>query len=257
MQMKKALLIGINYNDLDESIRLKGCINDSYKIKHLLMDQYSFEEKDIILMNDEVDNEKYLPTRKNIIRELYNIKNESQDTEVWLYYSGHGSFIKDMNCDEESAYDSVIMPLDYKVRGYILDDQLYRIINEYICKTIIIFDSCHSGTICDLPWKYEYITNNNFDIKQISTIEMNNKNITLLSSSLDSQTSIELYYKKYQIGIGIFTNAFLFALINNEFNGPVTKIYNDICIYLRERDFSQNPVLSSSMRIPNYNFISK
>jgi hypothetical protein len=255
--MKKALLIGINYNNLDESIQLKGCINDSYKIKHLLIHQYSFEEKDITLMNDEVDNEKYLPTRKNIIRELHNIKNESQDTEVWLYYSGHGSFVKDMNGDEESAYDSVIMPLDYKKRGYILDDQLYRIINEYICKTIIVFDSCHSGTICDLPWKYECITNNNFDIKQISTIKMNNKNISLLSSSLDTETSIELYLKKYNIGIGVFTNAFLFTLANNGFNGPITKIYNDTCIYLRDNRFKQTPIMSSSTRMPSFKFISK
>lgn len=257
MQMKRALLIGINYNNLDESIRLNGCISDSYKIKHLLISQYSFEEQNIIMMNDEVDEESLLPTRTNLLRELHTIKHASRDTEVWIYYSGHGSFIKDMNGDEESTYDSIIMPLDYRIRGYILDDQLYKIINQYICKTIILFDSCHSGTICDLPWKYQCITNNNFDIKQISTIEMKNKNITLLSSSLDSQTSMEIYFKKYNLGIGIFTNAFLLALTNNNFNGPITKIYNDVCSYLRDKNYKQIPILSSSSRISDYSFYSE
>ena len=256
MQMKKALLIGINYNKLDEQTRLNGCIDDSYKIKNVLMSQYSFDEGDIIMMNDEVVNEMYLPTWDNIIRELYSIKDESEETDVWIYYSGHGSFVKDLNGDEESNYDSIIMPLDYKVRGYILDDQLYRIINEYKCKTILIFDSCHSGTICDLPWKYECNTNNNFTIKKISNIQMKNTNVTLLSSSLDTETSLELYFKKYDIGIGVFTNAFLRSLMINDFNGPTTKIYNDTCSYLKINNFKQTPIMSSSTRIPSFEFIS-
>ena len=42
MQMKKALLIGINYTTLENKLQLKGCISDSYKMKELITIHYGF-----------------------------------------------------------------------------------------------------------------------------------------------------------------------------------------------------------------------
>lgn len=252
--MKKALLIGINYTTLENKLQLKGCISDSYKMKELITIHYGFNEENIILLNDDVEDTKYLPTRTNILRELYELKKHSLEDEVWIYYSGHGSYIRDVNGDEEGNYDSVMMPLDYRKRGYILDDQLYRILKDCKSKTVIIFDSCHSGTICDMPWKFQYNTNNNFNIDKVSDIILENPNIVTISSSLDTQTSIEVIYKNYNISLGVFTSILLLALRDNNYNAPISKIYNDVCEYMKQHNFKQLPLMTSSSRVPNYYF---
>ena len=252
--MKKALLIGINYTTLHNKLQLKGCISDSYKMKSLITIHYGFNENNVIMMNDEVEDTKYLPTRNNILRELYNLKESSVGDEIWIYYSGHGSYIRDLNGDEEGKYDSVIMPLDYMKRGYILDDQLYKILTDYISNTLVIFDSCHSGTICDMPWKFQYNTNNNFAIEKIPNTKLENKHIATISSSLDTQTSLEIVYKYYDVSIGVFTNILLLVLRDNNYNAPISKIYNDVCVYMKQHNFKQMPLMTSSTRIPNYYF---
>lgn len=252
--MKKALLIGINYTTLDNKLQLKGCISDSYKLKELITIHYGFNEVNITMLNDDVEDEEYLPTRSNILRELYKLKKYSAEDEVWIYYSGHGSYIRDINGDEEGSYDSVIMPIDYKKLGYILDDQLFNILKDYKSKTLIIFDSCHSGTICDMPWEFQYNTNNNFDIQKFSNKTIENKNIVTLSSSLDTQLSIELTYKNYNLSIGVFTGVLLLVLRDNNYNAPISKIYNDVCEYMKEHHFKQLPLMTSSSRVPSYCF---
>lgn len=252
--MKKALLIGINYTILDNKLQLKGCISDSYKMKELITIHYGFKEEDITMLNDEVEDIEYLPTRTNILRELYELKKHSMDDEIWIYYSGHGSYIRDINGDEEGKYDSVMMPLDYRKRGYILDDQLHKILNDYKSKTVVIFDSCHSGTICDMPWKFQYNTNNNFDIQKVSNAILENPNIVTISSSLDTQTSLEIVYKQYNISIGVFTSILLLTLRDNNYNATISKIYNDVCEYMKKNNFEQLPLMTSSSRVPNYCF---
>ena len=36
--------------------------------------------------------------------------------------SGHGGLTKDLDGDEESGYDEVIYPVDFKQNGHIVDD---------------------------------------------------------------------------------------------------------------------------------------
>lgn len=256
--MKKAVLIGINYSTLDSKLQLNGCISDSYKMKELITIHYGFNEENITMLNDDVEDKKYLPARQNIIRELYELKKCSIEDEVWIYYSGHGSYIRDINGDEEGSYDSVMMPLDYMKRGYILDDQLFNILKDYNSRTVVIFDSCHSGTICDMPWKFQYNTNNNFNINKVSNITLENPNIVTISSSLDTQRSIEILYKDNNISLGVFTSILLLVLRDNNFNAPISKIYNDVCKYMTQHNFKQLPLMTSSSRVPNYCFeISK
>lgn len=252
--MKKALLIGINYTTLDSKLQLKGCISDSYKMKELITIYYGFNENDITMLNDDVEDTKYLPTRTNILRELYELKKHSMEDEIWIYYSGHGSYIRDVNGDEDGKYDSVMMPIDYIKRGYILDDQLYKILSDYKSKTVIIFDSCHSGTICDMPWEFQYNTNNNFNIHKISDETIENKNIVTISSSLDTQTSIELTYKNYNLSIGVFTNVLLLVLRDNNYNATISKLYNDVCEYMKNHNIKQLPLMTSSSHVPTYCF---
>ena len=156
--MKYALLIGINYKNSE--CELNGCINDVNRIKNILINNFGFIEKNIIILTEE-SNKK--PTSRNIISELTNLvlKSISQpNIQLWIHYSGHGASIADKNSDELDGLDEVIVPLDYKTRGIITDDKLHHIL-KYLPKRsrcICFFDCCHSGTMLDL--KYKYNTNN-------------------------------------------------------------------------------------------------
>lgn len=70
---------------------------------------------------------------------------------VLLYYSGHGSYLPDDDRDEkDDGWDETIVPYDVGPRGagMIRDDQFARWITDLAGRRIVmIFDSCHSGTI--------------------------------------------------------------------------------------------------------------
>jgi hypothetical protein len=72
-----------------------------------------------------------------------------------FHFSGHGMQKLDSNGDEVDGYDEAICPLDFEDRGVILDDE----INETIVRPLgpgvklhAIVETCHSGTILDLPY---------------------------------------------------------------------------------------------------------
>ena len=100
---KKALLIGINYIGSDGE--LSGCINDINDTKHILKSVYKYDDKDINMLSDEAD---IKPTKQNIIKhlnKLVDFSNEEDVSEIWVSYSGHGSYVRDRNRDEDDGKD--------------------------------------------------------------------------------------------------------------------------------------------------------
>lgn len=61
-KMKKALLIGINYKNIEGS-ELSGCIDDVVS-----MYEMDFEEKNIILLRDDTENKDLYPSKMNILK---------------------------------------------------------------------------------------------------------------------------------------------------------------------------------------------
>lgn len=62
-----------------------------------------------------------------------------------------------MDGDEEDGYDEVIYPVDFRVAGHIVDDEMHRIMVQTLqpgVRLTAIFDSCHSGSALDLPYIY-------------------------------------------------------------------------------------------------------
>ena len=181
---KKALLIGINYNDT--SHQLNGCIQDTNSVGSFLESKGYL---DIKKLTDETD---IKPTRENIINELTQILTQSEDGDlIFIYYSGHGSYVLDENGDELDKRDEVIVPLDFNV---ILDDELKSIINNNMKQNtniIAVFDCCNSGTALDL--RYQCLERVNYD-----SITENNKNeetpgnVIFISGCRDEQVSVEL-----------------------------------------------------------------
>ena len=91
--MKKALLIGINYADIPGDT-LHGCIEDIENIAEVLMNQYGYNEQDIVMLRDDIADPSVTPTHANMIQAIKNIVAISSScTQIWIHYSGHGSLI--------------------------------------------------------------------------------------------------------------------------------------------------------------------
>jgi uncharacterized caspase-like protein len=72
-----------------------------------------------------------------------------ENATVLIFYSGHGSQQRDTNGDEADGYDETVVPWDYGTkRQFIVDDELRQWLSGIRAKKVVlIFDSCHSGTM--------------------------------------------------------------------------------------------------------------
>lgn len=241
---KLAFLMGLNYES-DKRLTLRGCINDTKTIKNVLVNKFGYTDNDIILMTDHTD---VKPTRTNIIRELNAILERVRKeniTELFLSFSGHGTFVKDTNGDEADGKDEALVPLDVYTNGIITDDYLHAAFLSKLPANVNVFslmDCCHSGTILDLQFKYVHrggsATNGVFVRDQRKTIRAK---AVKISGSRDDQYSMD-------------------AFIDGEFKGAMTDSFEktidrsvdcrDLFInmsnHLKSKRFTQVPVLTSS-----------
>ncbi|PCH42528.1 peptidase C14 [Wolfiporia cocos MD-104 SS10] len=155
---KKALCIGINY--IGQENELKGCINDAHNMRNFLVREYGYQYDDIVMLTDDQANPRSTPTRANLIDAVRWLVRDAQPNDsLFLHYSGHGGLTKDLDGDEESGYDEVIYPVDYQINGQIVDDELHNICVKPLppgCRLTAVFDSCHSGSVLDLPYMYSH-----------------------------------------------------------------------------------------------------
>jgi hypothetical protein len=147
--VRKAILIGSNYTGTPN--QLTGCINDVNEWKNLLPSWgFSIE----YFMTDLEQGINYA-SKANILTNLALFVNSLASGDVgFIYYSGHGSQIRDTNGDEISGKDSVIVPADYASSGFIKDDDIRSILTLGKSGVNIFtgFDSCNSGSVCDLKY---------------------------------------------------------------------------------------------------------
>ncbi|KAI1335945.1 caspase domain-containing protein [Xylariaceae sp. FL0016] len=153
---RKALLIGINY--FGQQGELHGCINDTKNVSSFLMERYNYKREDMIILTDDQRDEIMKPTKANILRAMqWLVSGARPNDALFLHYSGHGGQTKDLDGDEEDGTDEVIYPVDYKHAGHIVDDQLHDVVVKPLSAGVrltCIFDSCHSGSVLDLPYIY-------------------------------------------------------------------------------------------------------
>jgi len=256
MSIKRAILIGCNYT-ATPSAKLQGCIRDVLNVSYTLIDAYGYRPENITILRDDVKTA--LPTRANILATLKSAMSASANySELWIHYSGHGTQVRDTNGDESGpggdGRDEVIVPSDFQKAGMITDDEIYAILNTSKCRTLVFFDSCNSGSACDLPYSINY-TKGSF-VKSLSSrnTAMPNANIIMMSGCRDPQTSADAYNDFAKSAEGAFTMSFLGALRKNDHNADIMKIYGDVCSALIQNRFTQIPVLSSSAQTPAYQF---
>lgn len=152
---RKALLIGINY--IGQKAALRGCINDVHNVKRFLL-QHGYREDDMVVLTDDQSNQRAIPTRENILRGMRWLVQDAQTNDsLFLHYSGHGGQTEDTDGDEDDGYDEVIYPLDFQQAGHITDDEIHANVVTPLrpgVRLTALFDSCHSGTVLDLPYVY-------------------------------------------------------------------------------------------------------
>ena len=243
---KKALLVGCNYTSTP--YQLKGCVNDIVNMSHFLTDALDYDLNNLITLRD--DNPSMPPTKVNILGALKHLVSQSANlTEIWFHYSGHGSRIRDVNGDEADGLDEVIVPLDFTKTGVITDDDLFNIIKDVKCRLVMIFDSCNSGSICDLQYMFEFDGTTLVKSKDTSKVIVNPQ-VYVLSGCKDVQTSADIYSLDQQQGVGAFTDSLLTTMRVNHCYADILKIYTDTCIYMKSRKFTQTPVLTTSTEKP-------
>ncbi|ODQ79285.1 hypothetical protein BABINDRAFT_162314 [Babjeviella inositovora NRRL Y-12698] len=152
---KKALLVGINY--IGTKNQLNGCINDVNNVAQFLQ-SHGFPKENMVVLTDNNTTQRSIPTGQNIRDAIgWLIKDAQPNDSLFFHYSGHGGQTKDLDGDESDGYDEVIYPMDYEVNGHIVDDELHAMLVRPLAAGVrltALFDSCHSGSVLDLPYMY-------------------------------------------------------------------------------------------------------
>ena len=139
---KRALLIGIN--NYKAVPHLMGSLNDVAAIQQILITRWGFEPSNIKTLTEQA------ATRAAILAALRELVHESGPNDtVFVHFSGHGSQVQDLDGDEDDGLDETLVPYDGRTPGVpdIVDDELDRIFaGLHAGATLIVLDSCHSGT---------------------------------------------------------------------------------------------------------------
>ena len=155
--IKRAFLCGINYTGTDAE--LNGCVNDIANINNFLVQKCGYNTANIRITTDHPRFGVGIPDKVTIENNLiWLIKDCIPGDTLLFYYSGHGSDIKDRSNDESDGRDSVLVPLDYKKRGVITDDWIFKHIVDKIPHGVTLWaftDCCNSGTMLDLQFNLQ------------------------------------------------------------------------------------------------------
>ena len=145
---KLALLVGINtYSDAP----LNGCVTDVYLQQQLLIHRFGFNPNDIVILTDGQ------ATRQGILSafEEHLIKQAKAGDVVVYHYSGHGSQVRDPDCDTSDCLNSTFVPVDSTLpsdpsQGGVVQDimghTLFLLMDALKTENVtVVLDSCHSG----------------------------------------------------------------------------------------------------------------
>ncbi|PBK92045.1 hypothetical protein ARMGADRAFT_1081472 [Armillaria gallica] len=113
--------------------------------------RFNFEGSiEIKVLRDDSSNPDEIPTTNNIIKAMRWLVDDARpDDLLFIHFSGHGDQQRDEDSDEEDELDEAI----YTVDGKITDDELNKLLKSLPagCKLTALFDTCHSGSVLDLP----------------------------------------------------------------------------------------------------------
>jgi len=148
---KYALLIGVS--DYQHSAKdlpdLKGPINDVHLIRKEVLPLLGYKPDQIVTLTGRD------ATRKNIEKAVRDFAGAAGVDERFFFFAGHGSYVEDVDGDEDDGRDEVILPYDARYDGnetlisetVVRDDDLKAWFAPLKGKKLFaVLDSCHSGT---------------------------------------------------------------------------------------------------------------
>ena len=143
----RALLVGIDDYKHARVPGTPGALADANAMSRVLTQAYGFEKKDIKLLTGPS------ATAENILKQFQEwlVDGSSPGDRVFFYYAGHGSQLEDDNGDEDDGWDETLAPYDVvpgsgdnQIRDDMMDAKISSLSGR---RAVLLFDSCHSGTI--------------------------------------------------------------------------------------------------------------
>lgn len=276
-QRVAALLFGLNYTGT--AVELQGCVRDVQNVAAFLRTQLRFPAESITMFTDADASTRYGTTRRGIMEQLAALARRSSSIDfIWLHYSGHGTWQRDRAAagsgaragaaagagagDEPDGRDECWVPSDFETAGVILDDDIGAALRAFAPTTRIFFvsDSCHSGTVADLPYAWRVDGRSGvqpFRGSDISTAATKTTTamprIIALSGCLDTQTSADAYGLDASAPTS-YSGALTTTLLRVLVEWPLARrsafyAAARVATALRARRFSQIPLLSASFAL--------
>lgn len=237
---KIALLIGLNYAGTPNE--LNGCINDVNNMKKFLLTK-GFAERDIKLITDANSP----VTVKMVMDELKKLC-ANENAFLVFHYSGHGSNRRnnDSGENEPDGMDETIYVSD----GDLHDDKIRKLVikTPASSKLFAVFDSCHSGTICDLRFNLKVDRNRKknvskdavaYSLTENSSYQQTAAQISVVSGCKDEETSADSFENGSAQGA---LSANLIPLLSTASSWK--KLITDLAAVMKEKNYDQNPQLS-------------
>jgi len=162
--VKRALLIGIHYDDEDDGddVKLSSCHDDTRKIRKHLIHEEGFEPQNILVMMDD-NGRHHEPTKDFILECVTQLCEVSKAGDsIFFHFSGHGGRLLDEEESDEDEIPHELLTLsDYRKGGILTDDELYSSFVREVpagVHVVAVIDTCHpspSGCALELPYVCE------------------------------------------------------------------------------------------------------
>jgi len=203
---------------------------------------------DVLILTDD-QRGKHLPTKQNILNGFkWLTTGATSASHLFFHYSGHGSYQKDTNGDEEDGRDESLVPLDFASAGCLLDDVIRQKLVDPLpkgCELRCLFDCCHSASGADLKYCYR-----DFDVQRKGQKALHTNirqketecNVISWSGCRDNQTSADAF-----IGgayAGALTAHFLDLMRDQYQDKSYKSIYIKLLTALKKGGYTQKPQLS-------------
>ena len=163
-----------------------SCLRDIDNMASHLIDMCQFLPSNINLLTTSSYKPKTQGVQQSDSKDLYKVVdriNQSDPQLMIILLSGHGFSVRDRNGDELDGCDEAI-----NVGFQILDDDLYNLVLKLKCNAIFLTDTCHSGTMFDLPYGYDVGTDK--FVKSSNRNDIINNLMISLSACSDQQLSM-------------------------------------------------------------------
>jgi hypothetical protein len=239
-----AVVFGLDYTN--SRFRLDGCVSDARSVYDCLIACRLFDSGNIHLYTEETDAAS--TTKRGILAVLAALAQNTTIRHVLIYFAGHGTSVVDFGEEEVDGRDEAIVPTDYTGERHqlITDDEIRIVLGTFgtDTKVSVLFDCCHSGTLCDLVYSLDTGTTKSSKQNGVACLA----DITVISSCRDSQAALE------EIGpdgrtYGVFTSKFV-RFMNAAPNPLLVTTYSIAeATYDPEQYSTQTPVVTSSRAI--------